>query len=65
MKKWWFSIVCWVIALAFPIYTIIAIGLFDEETLFYTSILMNCITSSSIFLVIGVANQPRKENKDE
>ena len=60
MKKWWFSILCYLMAIIFPIYTVIAITLFDEELLFHTLVLTSCITPVLMFIVIGVANQPRK-----
>ena len=65
MKKWWFSIFCWFFALVLFVYVIIAINLFDEELLFYTLVLMSCITPTLLITIIGLANMPRKENKDE
>lgn len=65
MKKWWFSIFCWVMAIALPIYVIIAINLFDEETLFYTLIILSSITPVMLLTIIGCIDMPRKENKNE
>jgi hypothetical protein len=65
MKKWWFSIVMWLFAAFFVVYPIVAIKLFDEELLFYTSIVFSSITPTMFCLAIGFGNMPRKENKDE
>ena len=65
LKEWWFSIFCFVMAIVIPIYTIIAINLFEEELLIYLLVLLSCITPSLMFIVLGVANQPKKESKNE
>jgi len=64
MKKWWFSIVCYLMAVLLPIYTIVATLFFDEELLFLSLVLISCICPTLMFIVIGVANQPQK-NKDK
>ena len=65
MKKWWFSIVMWAFAITILVYVIIAVNLFEEELLFYTLILLSCIIPVMLLTVIGFAEMPRKENKDE
>ena len=65
MKKWWFSIAMWVFAITILVYVIIAINLFEEELLFYTLILLSCVTPVMLLAIIGFANLPRKDNKDE
>lgn len=65
MKKWWFSIFCYLMAVLLPIYTIVATLFFDEELLFISLVLISSICPTLMFIVIGVANQPQKENKDK
>lgn len=62
IKNWFFSIFCYAMAILLPIYTIIAMMLFEEELLLYTLFTFSCITPSLMFIVLGVANQPKKEN---
>ena len=61
MKKWWFSIAMWLLSIILLVYVIIAINLFEEETLFYTLILLSCMTPVMLMTIIGFANMPRKE----
>lgn len=65
IKNWFFSIFCYSMAIAFPIYTIIAMMLFDEELLFYTLVMFSCIAPSLMLVIFGIANQPKKDNKNE
>ena len=65
IKKWWFSIVMWIFAITILVYVIIAINLFEEELLFYTLILLSCVTPVMLLATIGFVNIPQKENKDE
>lgn len=62
LKKWWFSIVMFIFAITILVYVIIAINLFEEELLFYTLILLSCITPVMLLTLIGFANIPKKEN---
>ncbi len=65
LKKWWFSIAMWIFALTILVYVIIAVNLFEEELLFYTLILLSCVTPVMLLTVVGFANMPKKEDKDE
>ena len=65
IKKWWFSIAVWFFAITILVYVIIAINLFDEDLLFYTLILLSCVTPVTLLTLIGFAEMPRKENKNE
>ena len=65
MKKWWFSIAMWIFALTILIYVIIAIKLFEEELLFYTLILLSCVTPVTLLTIIGFAEMPKKEKYNE
>ena len=65
IKKWWYSIAMWISAITILVYVIIAINLFEEGLLFYTLILLSCITPVMLLTIVGFANIPRKENKDE
>lgn len=64
MKKWWFSVAMWSFAIGILVYVIIAINLFDEDLLFYTLILLSCITPVMILTIIGFVDAPKKESKD-
>ena len=65
MKKWWFSIAMWLLSIILLVYVIIAINLFEEETLFYTLILLSCMTPVILMTIIGFANMPKKEKSDD
>lgn len=65
IKKWWFSISMWLFAITILVYVIIATNLFDEDLLFYTLILLSCVTPVMLMTVIGFAAMPEKENKNE
>lgn len=62
MKKWWFSILCYVCAIAITLFIVVGnftIGNIDD----YINILLILSSLSPILLliIIGVANQPRKD----
>lgn len=65
IKKWWFSIAMWIFAITILVYVMIAINLFEEELLFYTLILLSCVTPVMLLTIVGFANIPQKENKNE
>ena len=65
MKKWWFSIVCYVVACILIIYPIVGAWFLDDEVWFVTTQIISVSSSSLLLIIIGVANQPRKENEDE
>ncbi len=63
MKKWWFSIICWVVAIGLGIYSLIALIWFDNDLFFRTTQIISSLSSILLLIIIGVANQPQKENK--
>lgn len=64
MKKLWFSITCFIAALFLPI-ILIVFACIDIDMFVYGSILVSSFSTSLILVIIGVANQPRKENKHD
>lgn len=65
IKNWWYSIAMWFFAITILVYVIIAINLFEEDLLFYTLILLSCVTPVMLLTMVGFANIPRKDNKDD
>lgn len=66
IKDWWFSILMYVCALAICIYVVIGSFLwFWDDDYAFVLLEINTLSPVLLLIIIGVANQPRKENKDE
>ena len=65
LKKWWFSILMFVFALIILIYGIVMICLGEIELFYQGGIIASYGILTLIVLFTGLANAPRKENKDE
>lgn len=65
MKQWLFSIVMFVFALIILVYGIVMICLGEIELFYQGGVLASYSIMALIVLLIGLANKPRKENKDE
>ena len=65
IKNWWFSIVCYIVAVLLAIYSIVGAWFLDDETWWMATQIISTLSSCLLLIIIGVANQPRKENKDE
>ena len=61
MKKYLFSIICFIIAISIMIYMLIAPFWVDVETFVYTASAIGMSTTSILLMVIGMANMPKKE----
>ena len=60
IKKWWFSILCFVTAIAITIYCTI-IMFIDNDLFVRSTMLISSLTASLVIIVIGAANQPKNE----
>ena len=65
MKKWWFSIVCYITAVLLAIYSIVGAWFLDDEVWFMTTQIISTLSSCLLLIIIGGVNQPRKEKKDD
>ena len=65
LKKWWFSILMFVFALIILIYGIVMLCLGEIELFYQGGIIASYGILTLIVLFTGLANAPRKENKDE
>lgn len=66
LKKWWFSILMFVIAIALTLYIIIGtFTLINDDDFVYTMLLVSSSSPVLILLLIGVLGMPRKEKNDE
>lgn len=65
MKKWWFAIVCYIVAILLAIYSVVGAWFLDKEIWWMTTQIISMLSSCLLLIIIGVANTPRKENKDE
>ena len=65
MKKWWFSIMMFIFALIILTYGIVMLCLGEIELFYQGGILATYGIMTLIVLLIGLANIPRKENKNE
>ena len=65
MKKWWFSMVCYITAILLLIYSFVGAWFLDDETWWMTTQIISTLSSCLLLIIIGVANTPRKENKNE
>lgn len=64
MKKYLFSIICFIIAASIPIYLLLAPLWVDNETFVYTAGVIGSFTTSILLMVVGMANMPRKEESE-
>ena len=65
LKKWWFSILMFIFAIALTLY--ITVGTFtlaSDDDFVYTMLLVNSLSPVLILLMIGVLSMPRKEMKN-
>ena len=65
MKKCWYSIVCYIVAILLSIYSIVGAWFLDDETWWIATQIISILSSCLLLIIIVVANMPRKENKDE
>ena len=65
MKKWWFSIVCYISAVLLAMYSIIGAWFLDDYVWFMTTQIISTLSSALLLIIIGVVNQPRKGKKDQ
>lgn len=65
LKKSWFSLICYITAILFEIYCLVGAWFLDDEIWWMTTQIISTLSSCLLLIIIGVANQPRKENKDE
>ena len=65
MKKWWFSILMFVFALIILTYGIVMLFLGEIELFYQGGILAAYAIMALIVLLIGLADVPKKKNKDE
>lgn len=65
MKKWWFSISMFLFSLIVLVYGIVVLCLGEIELFYQGGILAIYSILAIIVLLIGLANAPRKENKDD
>ena len=59
MKKWWFSVCCWIVAVGFTIYAVVTMFV-DEEIFFYTTQLISVLGPVLLLITIGMACAPKK-----
>lgn len=64
MRKYLFSIICFIIAVSIPIYLLLAPLWVDRETFIYTTSVIGSFTTSLLLIVVGAANMPRKEKRE-
>lgn len=64
MKKWWFSIICYVMACILLLFPIVGAWFLDYESWWVTTQIISVLSSCLLLIIIGVANQPRKDNKE-
>ena len=65
LKKWWFSLFMYSVALLIIAYMIIMWFLNEEEYFFVGGIACSCIIAFLICITIGISNQPNKEKTNE
>ena len=64
-KNWWFSILCFAVALGISIFVFIGnILLVSDDDFIYALLVINCLSPVLLLIIIGVANQPKKEKKN-
>ena len=65
IKNWWFSIIMFMLAIAITLWVII--GYFvcaDDDGFIYSLLMTNCLSPILLVIVIGVANMPKKEERE-
>lgn len=65
IKKWWFSILMFVFSLIILTYGIVMICIGEIELFYQGGILAAYAIMALVVLLVGLANAPKKENKDE
>lgn len=65
MKKWWFSILMFVFALIILAYGIVMLCIGEIELFYQGGILAAYAIMALIVLLVGLADVPKKENKDD
>ena len=63
MKKWLFSIFCYVAALIVTLFAVLGYWILEEETYIYVILMVNALSPTLILIIIGIVNSPRKEKK--
>ena len=63
MKKWWFSILCYATAVGLTLFVVLGFFFFgNNDDFIYSLLMINCLSPVLLLIIIGVANQPKKEN---
>ena len=65
MRKWLFSIICYITAILLATYSLVGAWFLDDEAWWMTTQIFSVISSSLLLIIIGEANRPRKDDKDE
>ena len=65
LRKSWFSFICYITAILLAIYPIVGAWFLDDEIWWMATQIISTLSSCLLLIIIGVANMPRKENKDE
>ncbi|MBO7716022.1 MAG: hypothetical protein J6S85_20830 [Methanobrevibacter sp.] len=65
LKKTWFSLLCYISAILLAAYSLVGAWFLDDEIWWMTTQIISTLSCCLLLIVIGVANMPRKENKDE
>lgn len=65
LKKSWFSFLCYITAILLAIYSVAGVWFLDDEIWWMTTQIISTLGSFLLLIIIGIANQPRKESKDE
>lgn len=64
LKKSWFSLICYITAILLATYSIVGAWFLDDEIWWMTTQIISTLSSCLLLIIIGIANQPRKENKE-
>lgn len=64
MKSWWFSIVCYIGAVLLAAYSLVGAWFLDDEVWWMTTQIISTLSSCLLLIIIGLANTPKKENKE-
>lgn len=65
MRKWWFSIFCFIVAILISIWSVVALFILDNWDYIMTMTLLGGLSPCLLLIIVGVANTPNKEKKDE
>ena len=60
MNKWWFTILCWVLAAGIMIYANIILFIDEKQFTFFAQFASIVVLALMLF-VIGVINSPKKD----